>query len=138
VLRVTGAVPLEDIRDVQAWVCTQVGRFTAKGNATTDEFDDLCGQGVVILYELHRKWKPESCKRFSAYALSLFNRRLIDFYRGELTKSGRGHVPQTKGGKRLPPVYHGMVSLDAGVEDGSAAIAFSQDRALVHYDAVSE
>lgn len=116
----------------------QVGRFTAKGGspATPEEIEELRDQGIVIMYELHKTWRPEDCALFSSYAISYFPRRLIDWYRKEITSSCRGHVPQVKGGKRLPIKYHGMVSLDTPVENG-AVQTFSQDRALVHYDAVS-
>lgn len=133
----TSPVPLEDIRDLVAWVQWQVDRFASKGEFTSDEVEDMVGQGTLILYEIHAKWDRRKSVIFSAYALSTFQRRMIDWYRTEIASSGRGHVPQSKTGKRGPVVYHGMVSLDdAGPVGDNVAVAFSQDRALTHYDAV--
>lgn len=129
----TVAVALEDVLDVEAWVRWQVDRFISRGSATRDERDDLQGQGIVILYELHERWQPAKCAKFSAFALSQFQLRLIDYFRRELTGSGRGHIEQKKGGKRGAVKYHGMISLDA---TENVAVAFSQEPALTHWDAV--
>lgn len=126
-------VPLEDLPDMEGWVRWQVSRFTEK-NATEYEFEDLVGQGVVILLELHHRWDRRKSPKFSAYAISLFKLRLIDWWRAELVRSGKGHIPQAKGGIRQAAQFHGTVNLDAGGEE--ATVAFTQDRSLIHYDAV--
>lgn len=135
-------VPLEDLEDAVAWVKWQVSRFAASGSYTAAEHDEMVNQGLLVLYEVHEKWDPAKSPKFSAYAISIFKRRMIDWYRRELTSSGRGHVPQAPGGKRLAPVYHGMVSLNAHADShghsgpGAMNETFSQDRALTHYDPV--
>lgn len=129
------AVALEDILDVQAWTRWQVERFLSRGSAAAarGEHEDMHGQGVVILYELHERWDPAKCPKFSAFALAQMQLRLIDHFRRDLTASGRGHIEQKKGGKRGAVQYHGMLSLNAP-ED--VAVAFSQEPALTHYDPV--
>lgn len=135
--------PLEDIENIEAWVRWQVGRFMSKGNGTQDQFEDLCSEGIVILYELHKRWEPAKSRgSFAAHAKEQFPLRLIDWYRKELRQSGRGHVPQqwVKGGgkgtgKRGKIQYHGMVSLSA-TEEGEPVHAFMADRALTSWDAV--
>lgn len=146
-------LPIEDIRDVQGWVRDRVARFFENGaEPTHDEFEEMCDQGILILLEVHRAWEPAKCAVFSKYAMSIFGKRLIDYWRREIASSGRGHTPQTKAGKRLATVYHGTVSLDAAhapspdvpgahgtaASEPSAAHRFTQDRALTHFDSVTE
>ena len=130
-VEVSKSVPLEDIRDLFPWVQKEVSRFAAKGEFTADEIEDMVGQGVLILYEIHARWDRTRAPRFSAYAISLFQKRMIDWYRSEITSSGRGHVPQSRATGRGAIIYHGMTSLNS-----EAAVAFSQDRALTHFDPV--
>lgn len=126
----TGPVALEDIADVVGWVKWQVGRFAERGSFSRDEVDDMISTGIVILYETHEKWDPLRSARFSAYALAVFRNRLIDWFRGEVRSSNRGHVVAAT--KEI--IYHGMTSLDAPVQD-DALVTMGQDRALTHYDA---
>lgn len=129
--------PLEDIPDLHGWVRWQVGRFAAKGRPVDEsEFEEYVQQGVVILLELHKAWDPKRSAKFSAYAISLFQRRMIDWYRHEVTSACRGHIPRVEG-KREPIQYHEMMSLDTPGESGEPVAAFAQDRALTHWDAAS-
>jgi hypothetical protein len=126
---------LEDIPDLQGWVRWQVARFCSKGKATADEFDELIDQGVLILYELHDKWDVERCPKFSAYAISLFQNRLINYYHAELRASGRGHTKwhrQPDGKTRREHHYHGTVSLN---KPESIVQTFYVERALTSWDA---
>jgi hypothetical protein len=126
---------LEDIAHVEAWVQSRCEHFAHRGRPMNRcEAEELHAQGIVILYELHAAWERKRCERFSAYAISLFGRRLVDWHRHEMSSSNRGHSPGRVGGKPVPAmVYHGMVSLDAPALDGTVQ-AFAQDRALTHHD----
>lgn len=125
---------LEDIPDLQGWVKWQVARFCSKGKATSEEFDELCDQGIVILYELHNDWDPDRCPKFSAYAISLFQKRLIGYYRKELNSSGKGYARVVKdaetGTRSWQYSYHGVVPIESEV------MAFKQEPALTTWDSV--
>lgn len=129
------ATALEDIPDLQGWVKWQVARFCSKGQATSEEFDELSDQGVVLLYELHADWDKDRCPKFSAYAISLFQKRLISYFRKELNASGRGYareVVNAEGSRTWQYSYHGKVPIDGE----NMAIAFSQESALTTWDTV--
>lgn len=78
------AVPLHDIDDAEAFVRTHINK--AGGLVLTrDEREELIAEGLVILCDLARRYKPrlDGYKRdgsFAGYATNLLGRKLSDAY----------------------------------------------------------
>lgn len=101
---------------------------------------------------MHEKWDAKRCKNFSAYAISLFQNRLVDHYKKELRSSGKGHTKLIKvdGKEKREYHYHGMVSLHGNSQQSPAHgerflshgagseqdTAFHGERSLTSWDAV--
>lgn len=130
-------VGLEDVRDVRAF-----GEWRAmcalgqNGHLTDAQREDASEEAVVLIFELHGKWEPARCAKFSAYLLSYLDRALIDWWRRELRQSGRGSWNGSTASYR----YHGMVSLDEqrildDPEGPGETYGPPIDRSLVSHDA---
>ena len=115
---------LEDVDDVEDFVRWQVNRSISMFglNRSPTEIEDVVGEGIVLMYEIHQTWDPTRCERFSALALSLLGRRLISWHRKDLRQSGRGSWNGSKG----TYTHRDLVSLDSLEVTDTAA-----DRSLV-------
>lgn len=96
---------LEDIPDVEGFVRWRVSKLDR--NFTEQERADAVAEGMALIYELREHWDPERCPRFSAYALTYLQCRLLDWWRRELRQSGKGTY-SSEGGYE----YRGTVPLD--------------------------
>lgn len=111
-------IGIEDIEDVTAFVGSIVRR-KRELHGTFGEVDELVQEGVAIVFELHKKWDPERCERFSAFCLTYVPLRLIDWIRREMRQGGFG----ARSGTTMR--YYGRVSLDSMSEERA-----SSDRSL--------
>jgi hypothetical protein len=76
-------VSLYDIDDVEAFVKAMIARSRVR--LTPDEREELVAEGIVILFEMGRKFIPkmegyEQEGRFSGYAARFLPRKLQDAY----------------------------------------------------------
>ena len=105
---------LEDVEDVEAFVRWLVGRtLVAKGKVGPSEIEEACGEGLVLLYEIHDSWDPARCPRFSAFALELLPRRMISWWRRDLRESGQGSYS----GSKNTYTYRTLLSYEVMAED---------------------
>lgn len=117
------ACALEDVEDVRAFAEWRARRALGQnGHLTQAQREDAADEAVVLIFELHDRWEPALCARFSAFLLSYLDRALIDWWRRELRQSGRGRWSGSEATYR----YNGMVSLDNGHEE-------SEDSALIFH-----
>jgi hypothetical protein len=124
---------LEDVEDVEKFAAHVARKTLAhSGRLTEAELEEAVDEGIVLLYEIHRIWDPARCERFSALALELLSRRLIDWWRTNLRASGRGRIVGHT------PVYHAMIYLDQGIDDGDDTSATrGDDLEFAVYDATA-
>lgn len=118
-------VHLEDVADVEAFAIWQAERtFSKNGHMTQLQREEANDQALLLIFELHQKWKPKLCPKFSAYLLSTLPNKLISWWRVELRQSGRGSWSGSAG----EYTYFGTISLDEGV--GDAEDGERDDRSL--------
>jgi hypothetical protein len=102
-------VRLEDVADVEAFAEWQADRtFSQHGHMTQLQREEAQRQAVLLIFELHDRWEPKLCPRFSAFLLSNLSKKLISWWRVELRQSGRG----SWSGSAAAYTYFGTVSLD--------------------------
>lgn len=112
-IRDDAPVALEDVKDVAAFAEWRARiSLGQNGHLTDAQREDASEEALVLIFELHGKWDPERCARFSAYLLTYLDRALVDWWRRELRQSGRGSWNGSTASYR----YHGMVSLDKMAE----------------------
>lgn len=116
-------VRLEDVADVEAFAIWTVDRtFSANGKLSGLQREEANDQALLLIFELHQKWDPARCAKFSAFLLSNLSKKLISWWRTELRQSGRG----SWSGRRNEYTYFGTFSLDEGSAEDEAI-----DRCLI-------
>lgn len=96
--------PLEDVEDVPTYVGAIVrNRFASLPETMRDE---ACLEGVCIVYELHKRWKPEKCASFRDYLSTYLALRLIDWWRQ--TRVHDGGTKNEDGTYEPPTVPSGL------------------------------
>lgn len=106
-------VRLEDVADVEAFALWIADRhFSKNGNLTPMQRDEAQHQATFLIFELHKRWDPARCAKFSAYLLTYLPKALTSWWRKELRQSGRGSWSGSAG----EYTYFGTLSLDAQTE----------------------
>jgi hypothetical protein len=109
-------VSLHDIADVRRFVCATLNASRIRFDE--DEFEDLVGEGIAILYQLAETYKPhlpgyEQEGRFSGYAACYLPRRLGDVWHTMHPE----HIYRTReDGSREYEYVPKAISLDAAFE----------------------
>lgn len=114
-------VQLHDIDDVEGFVCGTIERSEVR--LTTSEHEELVSEGVIILYDLARRFEPRRHGyaeegRFSGFAAQFLPRRLGDVWHASNPNHRRLTRPD---GSRVWHYDAPPVSLDA--EDAPEVIA---------------